>query len=152
MFMSCYVLLCHAMPCHAEPTLLISLSFSSSLTPYLSEPTGLGQGAMEKKIQDIAIGLFEQMKDNKISPICAGLALQSELIDVVLEASNQVRTMTQTWIESPQVEELRIHLDDFSGLLSRVLEEALEISNPLLASHSTQVHSSMYALEAMWNL
>ena len=107
---------------------------------------------MEKKIQDIAIGLFEQMKDNKISPICAGLALQSELIDVVLEASNQVRTMTQTWIESPQGEELRIHLDDFSGLLSRVLEEALEISNPLLASHSTQVHSGMYALEAMWNL
>ena len=105
----------------------------------ISEPTGKEKGDMTRKMDDVAAELYEDVEKGTISQICARLLLQLEFIDVLTHGSDQIRLMTQQWTDSPQGNELKVHLDDFSGLLSRTLEEALEISNPLLASHSTQV-------------
>ena len=105
----------------------------------MTELTGKEKGDMTQKMDDVAAELFKEVEKGNISQICAGLLLQLEFIDVLTHGSDQIRLMTQQWTDSPQGNELKVHLDDFSGLLSRILEEALEISNPLLASHSTQV-------------
>ena len=100
---------------------------------------------MSRKIEDAAAGLFEQMETDDITPTCASLALQILLLEIIDEASKEVNKMSKIWSESSQGDELRDHLDEFDGLLSRVLEETLEISNPLLQAESTQVRTLQYS-------
>ena len=103
---------------------------------------------MIRKMETVAADLFKDVEIGTISGICAALVLQLEFIDVLLHGAAQIQMMTQQWTDSPQRDDLKVHLDDFSGLLSRTLEEALEISNPLLASHSTQVKDTLILLTA----
>lgn len=103
------------------------------------EPIGPETGAGEIKVNDVALGLFNQVEEGHIDAACAGLAFQIQLIEVLNELTEQVRIMAEKWELSVQSDEVKIHLDDAAGFQSRILEEALEISNPLLSSESTQV-------------
>ena len=124
-------------PLHSPPSYLLLVRSNTVLT----EPTDPGEGEMSRKIEDAAAGLFEQMETEDITPTCASLALQILLLEIIDEASKEVNKMSKVWSESSQGDELRDHLDEFDGLLSRVLEETLEISNPLLQAESTQVRT-----------
>ena len=104
-----------------------------------TEPIGPGAGAGEIKVNDVAVGLFNQVEEGHLDSACAGLAFQIQLIEVLNELTEQVRMMAEKWELSMQSDEVKIHLDDAAGFQSRILEEALEISNPLLSSKSTQV-------------
>ena len=89
-------------------------------------------------MNDVALGLFNQIEEGHLDSTCAGLAFQIQLIEVLNELTEQVRVMAEMW-EVSMNDEVKIHLDDAAGFQSRILEEALEISNPLLSSKSTQV-------------
>ena len=100
---------------------------------------GTGPGAGNKRLKDISEGLYKQVVNKDITSVCAGLAFQTALIEVLKEVSDQTRAMGDVWRQSPAGTELKIHLDDAEGFLSRILEEAMETSNPLLSGSSTQV-------------
>jgi hypothetical protein len=91
------------------------------------------------RINDVAAGLFNQVGESHTTSVCAGLAFQIQLLDILTEYAGHIGEMIKRWSESPSGSELRVHLDDAAGFLSRILEEAMEISNPLLAPGSTQV-------------
>jgi hypothetical protein len=79
------------------------------------------------------------VNSNKLSISCASLFLQIELITSIIKKSKTLQEMNQIWLDSSEGENLKVYLDDFAIIQSRVLEESLQVSNPLLAEESSQV-------------
>lgn len=105
----------------------------------IPDPVDQGPGAGMKRLRDVSEGLYRQVVNKDTSSICAGLAFQTALTEILKEVSDQTRAMAQVWRESPSGPDLKLHIDDAEGFLSRILEEAMETSNPLLSASSTQV-------------
>ena len=103
---------------------------------------GPGPGAGNKRLRDVSEGLYKQVVNKDLNAVCAGLAFQTALIEILKEVSDQTRAMADVWRKSPSGTDLKVHIDDSEGFLSRILEEAMETSNPLLSASSTQVSDS----------
>ena len=78
--------------------------------------------------------LEDRVSSRTITPTCAHLAMQVSLLETLRVASQEMGAMSTRWLESPQADEVKWYLGDFAQLHARLLLEALEISNPLLAS------------------
>ena len=63
----------------------IFILFIRVILRYSLGPSGSAPGAMEDKIKVVANDLYDQMKASEISPVCAGLSLQIQLLETVLE-------------------------------------------------------------------
>ena len=100
---------------------------------------GLGPGAGNERLRDISESLYKRVVSKDLKTVCAGLAFQTALIEILKEISDQARVMADVWRSSPSGTDLKMHIDDAEGFLSRILEEAMETSNPLLSASSTQV-------------
>lgn len=96
---------------------------------------------MNKRINSIAIKLTNALESGKMNSACASLTLQISFMEMIKESSQCLQEMSSFWSESAIGDDLKINLNDFSALQSRVLEESLEISNPLLSSRSSQIHA-----------
>lgn len=81
------------------------------------------------------------LESGKTNSACASLALQISFMKMIKESSQSLQEMTSFWSESVTGDDLKVYLNDFSALQSRVIEESLEISNPLLSSQSSQIHA-----------
>jgi indole-3-glycerol phosphate synthase len=105
----------------------------------IPDPVGEGPGAGMKRLRDIAEGLYKQVVNDDTTSVCAGLAFQTALTEILKEVSDQTRAMAEVWRASPSGNDLKLHIDDAEGFLGRILEEVMETSNPLLSASSTQV-------------
>jgi hypothetical protein len=114
------------------------------------DPVGPGPGAGMKRLRDVSEGLYRQVVNKDTTSVCAGLAFQTALTEILKEVSDRTRAMAQVWRESPSGPDLKLHIDDAEGFLSRILEEAMETSNPLLSASSTQVTTKPVVHELGW--
>lgn len=114
------------------------------------DSVGPGPGAGMKRLRDVSEGLYQQVVHKQTTSVCAGLAFQTALTEIVKEVSDQTRAMAQVWRESPSGNDLKLHIDDAEGFLSRILEEVMETSNPLLSASSTQVTTKTVQYDIGW--
>ena len=116
----------------------------------LPDPVGQGPGAGMKRLRDVSEGLYRQVVKKDTTSVCAGLAFQTALTEILKEVSDQTRAMAHVWRESPSGNDLKLHIDDAEGFMSRILEEAMETSNPLLSASSTQVTTKTVRCDIGW--
>jgi len=108
--------------------------FNTPIINMSPAPPKGGQKRADAHLDALGELLEDRVSSRTITPTCAHLAMQVALLETLRIASQEMGAMSTRWLGSPQADEVKWYLGDFAHLHARLLLEALEISNPLLAS------------------